>query len=65
MKPNVFTSCQAAYALVACVGPEVPSIKSFTYWMDSLRDEEGFWRSAAGYPQFQFQWEEVAGGRPQ
>jgi hypothetical protein len=50
MKPNVFTSCQAAYALVACVGPEVPAIKSFTDWMDSLRDEEGYWRSAAGSP---------------
>jgi hypothetical protein len=50
MKPNVFTSCQTAYALVACVGPEAPSIKSFTDWMDSLRDEEGFWRSAAGSP---------------
>ena len=50
LKPNVFTSCQAAYALVACVGPEIPAIKTFTGWMDSLRDEEGYWRSAAGSP---------------
>jgi hypothetical protein len=30
--------------------PDDPSIKSFTDWMDSLRDDEGFWRSAAGSP---------------
>lgn len=50
LKPNVFTSCQAAYALVACVGAEHPCIKTFTDWMENLRDEEGYWRSAAGSP---------------
>src|SRR5689334_233710 len=50
LKPNVFTSCQAAYAVVASLGADRPAARKFVEWMSELRDEEGFWRSAAGSP---------------
>lgn len=48
LKPNVFTSCQAAYALVATGMGSSACIQRFLDWMNHLRDSEGYWVSAGG-----------------
>jgi hypothetical protein len=48
LKPNVFTSCQAAYALLATHGSHVPEVSRFVDWLVRLRDDSGWWLSAMG-----------------
>lgn len=47
-KPNIFTSSQAAYALIATGMGDSPSITKYLEWLSDLRDSEGWWRSASG-----------------
>lgn len=49
IKPNVFTSSQAALALKATgYADEVGALEGFFSWLRSLQAEDGFWTSASG-----------------
>jgi hypothetical protein len=47
LKPNLFTSAEAALALIAAVGPDRREIARFRSWVAGLRDVEGYWLNAA------------------
>jgi len=47
LKPNLFTSAEAALALIAAAGPNRPEITRFRNWIPSLRDSDGYWQNAA------------------
>ncbi|MDQ1684130.1 MAG: hypothetical protein QOC82_867 [Frankiaceae bacterium] len=46
-KPNLFTSTEAAYSLIAA-GEGEENIARYLTWAAKLRDDHGFWRNAAG-----------------
>ncbi len=47
-KPNLFTSSEAALALVAIGGAGRPQVQEFLKWVRGLRQNHGWWQSAAG-----------------
>ncbi len=48
LKPNLFSSAQALYALIATGSKNKDFSTKFYRWLCSLRDDDGYWTSASG-----------------